>query len=309
MKGILGIQGFADRIDQERVKVHGRLDFPDLSSTSKWAGNTITVGQTSEMFSRIQDAIDWIRDASETQQYVIVIAGGEYSESLVLPGWIHLWSFGTVYLTTDSTDTAITVTGGKTWMFGITVLPESGTAPAISCSDAELNFLRNAFRRGIVATGDSKFAIDFNTVGAIIHSGGGDFELRVSNTGLYGGVSVTDSSQVVIRIISTSLIGQLSLLNSPYKLQIHNTWFLDPYSRPLLYLDPSADASSYVRMQGGLLSTDAAVASIARNGSSGTVQVWSTHNSMSSAYGANVNENFATTYNIVDAQIDAFRFG
>lgn len=306
-KGIAGIKGFMDEIQDTRIRYSGKLKFPDLSSVGKWAARTLTVGNFGEMFSSIQGAINSVRDAAEDNQYLLLISGGDYNESLQLSSWIHLWGTGDVRLITASDEIAITVTGGgDTWMFGVRVLPTTGVAPAVFCTNANLNLFRCYLNRGISISGNSECAIDFVESGPLVFGGGGLLTVRSSNSSFTGGLSLNGvGAAVVLRLISTLIIGQVITNDLLAQLQFHQVWVLDPLSRPLLSL--AANVLSYLRMQNSLLSTDVAQPTIERNAAAGTVQVWTMQNALSSAYGPNVNENITTPLNVTDAEIASFR--
>ena len=300
-----GIKGFADEINLDRIRFKNRLDFPDKSYIGTWMMQVVDVGKNGGMFSTISEAIREIQGlVSSSRQFVLRIGGEIFEEQITLPGWIHIFSVGISIIVCPPSQTAITIKG-DTRIQGVSILPLTGAAPAITCT-GNLSAFGLSASRGITLSGDCAVRLAYSEVGKISHSGAGDFSLRAPNSKISGGISKSGTGLADIRLVSSEVNGQLLSSEAEYQLALYNSQILDPDGRPLLFLDPVI-ADSYVRMQSCILSSDTAVDSISRNGTAGTVEVWTLQNGLSSGYGPNVNEHIPAGNNVISAEIANFR--
>lgn len=130
--------GFADGTDNDTTYTAGdgmQLVGTQFSSSGSTYDNVVIVAQSGGDFTSIQAALDSIVDASASNRYLVYIAPGVYTESVIMESFVDIQGSGE--LTTKITQPGTTSIFGTVWGGG----------------DAELRFLT------VENTGGSTYAI------------------------------------------------------------------------------------------------------------------------------------------------------
>ena len=293
MKGITGIKGFKDKVISEKIKYTKStyLSLPDGIKHGNFLPSTLlTVGKYGgEQFDTISDSLSSIKDSASDKWYCIILSGGEYNENITLPPYVVLVGnhtaqiVGTIEVTGSTILDSITATSATT----VISIPTDSNLQLWNCIiTGDIDVVDSTIIcRSLSVVGDFSFQ--------------GDSTLQIWNSGLISTLTKVDAGLWSVLVMQSRLSEYFYAENATSQLTIENA-ILRRYTAGSIIILEAGIANSYVRMRHSTLQAAAGSDTIDVSGGAGNLEVWTGLNCLSRGFGAQVNENIATSQNIID---------
>jgi len=292
IKGIRGIRGLRSEIVNDKIRYTraASLSFPDMVKHANYFPTILTVGiYGGEQFRTIANALTSIKDSASNKWYLVMLSGGTFNENITIPPYVVLKGNHAAQITGT-----ITISGNAVLD---SVKVNATTAISIP-GDIQLDLWDCDITGAWNVTDSTITCHQLAGVGDLTFQG--DSYVHIWDSELVSTMTKTDAGIWNVGIYYSRIVGRIYAVNATSQLIITNTaiWRLTPGAAIEL---EAGIANSYVRMRYSTLQTQAGGNTIEVSGGIGNLDVWTAFNALAGWYGAQVNENIAIPYNLIDA--------